>query len=206
LHQWLEKGGNTMQRAIIGAAILLTTASSPAFSQVMSGEFGEMENEAVLAGFLGSSFGGEFDDQTITYGGSLSWLWSRMLGAEVLAGFAPNLSLVENLDDTQINNYMVNVIMAAPLGVDGRWQPFVSGGLGALTLSTGQDVQQALNVEADEADLGANLGLGLLAFAESWGVRGDIRYFSQVGDPDADALFIDDVNFWRSNIGIAYRW
>jgi len=155
---------------------------------------------------VGSSFGGEFDDETITWGGSFSWLWSRVLGAEVLVGAAPNLSVVENLDDTQVNNYMMNVILAAPLGEEGRWQPFVSGGLGVLTLSTGQDIQQALDVEADEADLGGNLGVGLLAFSQSWGIRGDVRYFTQMGEADSNALFLDDVNFWRSNVGIAYRW
>jgi hypothetical protein len=158
---------------------------------------------------VGSAFGGELDDQSVSFGGSLSWLWSSIVGAEVMAGFAPQFSLTDaDLDDTQINNYMVNAIAAVPIGEERQWQPFLSGGVGALTLHGGSDVEADLGIEEiDETELGGNLGFGLMAFADRWGFRGDVRYFSQLGDPETtDTAFLNDVDFWRTNVGLSYRW
>jgi hypothetical protein len=135
------------------------------------------------------------------------WLWRSAVGAEFIAGFSPNFSLASDVDDTMINSYMFNAIAAAPLGLDQRWQPFVSGGVGALTLRTGDDTEAALGIgEVDETDLGGNVGFGIMAFGDQWGFRGEGRYFTQLGDPDTDSVFLNDLNFWRANAGVAYRW
>jgi hypothetical protein len=192
----------------LAAFVLLLINASGASAQIAAAEYGNVKNETVLSGHIGSSFGGQLDDESLNFGGSLSWLWNSTVGAEVLAGFAPDFSVGDQgLDDTQINNYMVNLIAAVPLGSNAQWQPFVSGGLGALTLSTGNDIQDVLGIgDVDESELGGNIGFGLMGFAGNWGVRGDVRYYSEMGDPGADTLFLDDVDFWRTNIGLGYRW
>ena len=191
-------------------AVLSLAWTIPAQAQTTSDDAWEFGNETVLSGFVGSSFGGDFDDETVNVGGTLSWLWNSVVGAEMMAGFAPNFSLTaDGLDDTQINNYMVNAIAAVPIGDRAGFQPFVSGGIGALTLRTGDDVEAALGIgDVDETELGGNIGFGVMGFADRWGFRGDLRYFSQLGDPDADAAttFLDDLNFWRTNVGLSYRW
>jgi hypothetical protein len=40
-------------------------------------------------------------------------------------------------DDSQVNNYMFNLVGAVPLGDNGAWQPYVSGGVGAMTFRSG---------------------------------------------------------------------
>jgi hypothetical protein len=167
------------------------------------------KDEIVLAGFVGSSFGSDPDQESVTFGGSLSWLYGSLLGAEFLAGFAPNFSLAGGLDDTRVNNYMFNAIVAVPVSENWRWRPFISGGMGALTLHTGNEIEQELGIGGvDETQPGANIGVGLMAFSDRWGFRGDVRHFSEIGsgDPDAETSFLDDVTFWRANAGVAYRW
>jgi hypothetical protein len=161
---------NIRMAVLIAVAIPLTCAWS-ASAQVTTGGLANMDNETILAGFVGSSFGGQLDDESVDAGGSLSWLWSSVVGAEFLAGFAPSFSLAEGVDDTQINNYMLNAMAAAPLGETGRWQPFVSGGIGALTLRTGDEIEQELGIgDVDETELGGNVGFGVMGFADRLGV------------------------------------
>jgi hypothetical protein len=53
----------------------------------------------------------------------------------------------------------------------------------------------------DETEFGANLGFGVMTFAGQWGLRGDIRYFREIGGdvsaaaPGSSAL--EDFDFWR---------
>jgi hypothetical protein len=195
------------KRAVAAVGILAISAiASNASAQATS--YSDLGNETVLTGHVGSAFGGELDEESVAFGGTFSWLWRSTVGAEVMAGFAPNFSVAgRGLDDTQINNYMVNAIAAIPLGVDAQWQPFVSGGIGALTLNTGDELESVLGIgDIDETELGGNVGFGLMGFADNWGFRGDVRYFSQMGDPDTETLFLDDLDFWRANVGLGYRW
>lgn len=112
---------------------------------------------------------------------------------------------------------MVNAIGAVPLGGEGRFQPDVSGGLGALTLRA--DVLDAIGAEIDPDDsrFGVNISFGVLGFANNnVGIRGDVRYFAgfreELGDdiesPEelVGSQVLSDLNFWRAKIGVAFRW
>jgi hypothetical protein len=198
---------------IVGVAavtlLVLCLSATHASAQVLTDEIGALENEIVASGSLGTSFASESDDESVSLSGSVSWLWSSVVGGEFLAGFAPNFSRSGGLDDLNVNNYMFNAIAAAPIGEDRRWQPFISGGVGALTLDTGEDIEAELDIDnVSETDLGGNIGFGVMRFADRWGFRADVRYFSQMGDPDPDAVsaFLDDLSFWRGSVGVAYRW
>ena len=196
-------------RTFVSMTMISLLCASTASGQVLTNDIDDLENQTVVAGLLGSSFGSDADDESVAVGGSLSWLWSSVVGAEFLAGFSPNFTLAGGLNDLQVNNYMFNGIAAFPTGPDRRWQPFISGGIGALTLSTGSEIEEELGIESvDETELGGNIGIGVMRFADRWGFRGDVRYFSQLGDPAPipETAFLDDVSFWRANIGIAYRW
>ena len=107
-----------------------------------------------------------------------------------------------------------------------NWQPFVSGGLGAITLRSddltgniGNDFNQ--NFASDDTQLGGNIGFGIMGFAQNVGVRADVRYFHAFGDNalenalNINSSTFDDsspisilpgLNFWRANIGLAFRW
>jgi len=165
----------------------------------------------------------------MNFGGSLGYLWNSWIGAEFLAGFAPDFRFENNAlfgaERPQVNSYMVNIIGAAPVGVEGHFQPFVSAGIGAMTLGSdqfntlgtdefGNQVQNTL--QPDDARFGGNLGAGFMAFGGNWGFRGDVRYFrafddasiASTGNAAQDALnhVLPGLDFWRANIGLALRW
>jgi hypothetical protein len=178
---------------------------------------------------VGSDFGEEADGQSVDFGGALGYT-SGWFGAEFLAGFTPNFQLRNNIfvGEPQVNSYMFNLMAGVPMGSEKSWQPFVSGGLGALTLRSdtlNDDVGDAF--DADDSQLGANIGFGVMGFADNVGIRADVRYFRGFSDDAVeDALnldpgTIDDDNngpsqsasgilsgldFWRANIGLAFRW
>jgi hypothetical protein len=44
---------------------------------------------------------------------------------------------------------------------------------------------------------------------EHFGLRGDIRWFKTIDDPDFVApvqLDSDDISFWRGTAGLTFRW
>jgi len=195
-------------------------------------------NDSWLAtGFVGSSFsaGGDLAIQTntsdggVTFGGQIARTWGYV-GAEFIADFAPTFKTTSLLlsDDPTVNSYMLNVIAKAPLGAEGRFQPYVSGGLGAISMRTstftlaGTTVVPGntvtLNTVNDtQSKFGSDIGGGFFAFANRWGIRGDIRYYrtstfdqakltnGTVASDFTQAL-LSGLTFWRANLGIAYRW
>jgi len=73
---------------------------------------------------------------------------------------------------------------------------------------------------------GGNLGFGVMGFANWVGFRFDVRYFSGIGNGNNNSnsitntttsttttstsgvlnSFLDNVSFWRSTIGVSFRW
>lgn len=189
--------------------------------------FGSPANHWFASGFVGSNFGASATKSSADFGGSLGYMWSDSVGAEFLAGFTPNFQLQNGLllgDRPQVNSYMINAIAGVPIGSDHQFQPFVSGGIGAITLrtdvlnnTTGNDVSNTFRPDATR--LGGNIGGGFMTYAGNWGIRGDVRYFRAFSSNNlsttsgttpaasavADAL-LPGLDFWRANIGVAVRW
>jgi opacity protein-like surface antigen len=175
-------------------------------------------NEWILSGHVGTAFGDEVEEADASFGGTITYLRNGMFGAEFLAGFNPNMDLVlAPTDDSAVNNYMVNAIAALPLGEAGRWQPFVSAGLGAMTIHSTLEGQGDLGddlFDVDDTQAGGNVGVGLMGFGDQWGFRSEVRYFNGFDDDDDDnpsdlldpADFLGNIDFWRANVGLAYRW
>lgn len=173
------------------------------------------EHEWIGSGHLGSSFGASAEDAGFGAGASLTYLRNGMLGAEFLAGFSPDLELtLAPTDDSAVGNFMVNGVAALPLGIDGRWQPFLSAGIGAMTISSELEAGSNDLFEVDDTQLGGNVGFGVMGFADQWGIRTDLRYFNGFGGDDDDGPvdlidandFLSDVDYWRASVGVAYRW
>jgi hypothetical protein len=181
----------------------------------------------MASGFIGSNFGADTNGTAVDFGGSLGYLWNGWVGGEFVAGFTPNFE-VQNValfagEKPQVNSYMFNAVGAASLGSDGEWQPFISGGIGAVTLrsnalnnGTGNTVS---NVFApDDTRPGGNIGGGIMAFAGAWGLRADVRYFRAFNTDQAlvssgsttaaiaGSSVLPGLDFWRANIGLAVRW
>jgi hypothetical protein len=78
----------------------------------------------------------------------------------------------------------VNLVIA-PRGSDRSFVPYVTGGLGGLTVFEEPEV----GFTEDESFLTGNVGGGAKWFFGRWGVRGDYRLFAIHGEQDAPAFF-----------------
>lgn len=187
--------------------------AAPAQAQTPVSEGDLIENQFVVTGFVGPTHDGDVDSTNVGFGAAFDYLRNGRFGFEVLAGFSPNLDLqAAATDDSQVNNYMFNVIGAVPLGDNGAWQPYVSGGVGAMTFRSGltSDAADLFN-EPDDARFAYNVGFGLMGFADNIGFRADVRYFTARADDNPssiDNVFLpfEDINFWRTTAGVAFRW
>ncbi|HEV3141667.1 MAG TPA: hypothetical protein VGY57_14180 [Vicinamibacterales bacterium] len=196
----------------------------------------------LASGFVGSNFGNNAQPASTAFGGALGYLFHDRWGAELDAGITPDFALQNNAFGAgvtpRINSYMANGIWSTTLGAGsgGReWQPFVSGGVGALSLRSGLVANSATNsFNPDDSRFGANIGGGVMAFSGSWGFKADVRYFRAAGsynatpatytptlatmpstlaptltDTSANALAnaaLSGLHFWRANVGVAIRW
>jgi hypothetical protein len=190
----------------------------------------------VASAFIGSSFSTSSNtlEQTLnsnnnvpaglTYGGQVGYLWHGIVGGEFIFDRAPDVGFDSIFLATQphVNSYMGNVIGAYPMGADGRYQPYVSGGFGSIGIHTElfalpDGVGNRVQVESNENRWGANLGGGAYAYVNRFGVRGDVRWFKASGSSNdifdantpADVMaraLLSDLSFWRGTVGLAFRW
>lgn len=175
----------------------------------------------ISSGFIGSNFGASAEDPSLDFGGQVAYLWNGIVGGEVIGDFAPSFEINNALlaDTPNVNSYMLNVIGAVPFGIEGRFQPYVSGGLGAIQLRS--DVLNTAGVptsgfeSANEAKLGGNIGFGAMVFAQNVGVRTDVRYYrANASDADSSGTMAEQftqnllsgLDYWRANVGVAVRW
>jgi hypothetical protein len=201
-----------------------TTVETTQTTTTTSDEGPGIESHWLASGFVGSNFGRDSEDASVDFGGTIGYLWRGVLGGEFQANFSPDFqlegfrrALLLN-DEPWINSYMFNAIAAVPIG-DGGWQPFVSGGVGALTLQSdvlsGQE--ETLAIEPDDSRFGGNIGAGIMGMIGNAGVRGEVRFFRGFEeDFDADPVesqneaiatqVLSNLQFWRANIGVAFRW
>jgi hypothetical protein len=200
----------------------------------------------IVTGFIGSSFSSGALNQTplanrlldtntvdggLAGGAQLARFWGSYVGAEILADFGVSQTTSRFLStDPNLNSYMLNAIVKAPFGGVGRFEPYISGGLGAISMRsstftlvgdttiTGNLIPTLSTVNTTQTKFGTDIGAGFFAFANKWGIRGDVRHY-RASTFDQDKLqngptFADDytqsllsgLTFWRANLGIAYRW
>ena len=183
-----------------------------------------LPNEFIIGGFVGGTFARSTLDTSVDFGGHLDYLHNGAFGFEFLAGFSPKYKLDKLAGlKSDLNNYMFNVIAAVPVGEFHAVRPFVSAGVGALTLSqsTTLSTNPVVNATAalfqpSETHFGGDIGGGVMAFTGAFGVRADIRYFSSIGHKNASSpagaapgtllSVLDDTSFWRANVGFAFRF
>jgi len=173
-------------------------------------------NQFIVSGAIGGSFGGDTSNGSFGFDGALDYLHQGRYGLEFLGAFTPNLEVgnVITANDNQVNSYMFNVVGAGPTGTNGNWLPYVSAGIGVITLRNdiNSNVTTALPLLNDN-QFGANVGVGLMGFREQFGFRADVRYFSGVGNGGdinngAGTLngLVNEMTFWRSTVGVSFRW
>jgi hypothetical protein len=208
----------------------------------------EREYPWMATGFLGSQFGtgntaGGLDaanlpvaantaDGGLTYGFQIGYL-RRYIGGEFIGDFAPNfrMSSLAIAKDPTLNSWMFNLIGGVPIGAGDRFEPFISGGIGGVTLRSQTFDDTAIPVITVQGTLATaqntintsrtafawNLGGGFFGYANRWGIRGDIRYYSaqkfSTNDlnngtvpSDFTQALLSGLNYWRANLGLSFRW
>lgn len=202
----------------------------------------------VVSGYLGAAFGAsrsssvdltiveDLDNNNSTgvnFGGQIAYLGRGVIGGEFLFDFSPGLGTLDNALFTQspdVNSYMFNVIAVAPFGRAKLVDPYISGGIGVVTLNATiftvnpfivnpllTDLETA---NVDGSRFGWNIGGGIMAFSErNWGFRADLRYLRTTSN-DVDIFDINDIgdgsifsdvalsglSMWKGNFGLSYRW
>ena len=148
------------------------------------------ENQWIASGFAGGNFANNAEPSSTAFGGSVGYLWNGKWGGEFDAGFTPDFNLQSNFFGLgikpMVNTYMFNAIAAMPFGLDRKWQPFIAGGVGAISLRSGlntSDVGSAIDstFNPDATRFGGDIGGGLMGFMGNWGVKADLQYFRTAG-------------------------
>jgi hypothetical protein len=209
--------------AFMIAAALTAAMSGTAIAQTTAVTVDETRNTSVLSGFIGSNFGTSTDnldfdgEASLAFGVQTAYLWRGIVGGEFIADFAPNTGDLFFANEPDVNSYMFNAIGAVPLGATGRYQPYLSGGLGAIQMRADLFDLIGNRFSSSEARFGGNIGAGVMVFGEHVGIRADIRYYRastrdnlvDFGDDVEDALVLTGLSglrFWRGNVGVAVRW
>ena len=150
----------------------------------------------VLTGHIGTATGHDGAGTTLSLGGSVAVVEQTGWGAEFDAGFASDDG--GRTGGLNVQTYVMNVIAVWPKG---HFRPFGTLGGGALRARTCTD---ACAGTIDWSDWVFSAGGGVQYVRnEIFGLRGDVRYFSNVGNP---ARAPDGVRFWRASIGATLIW
>jgi len=150
----------------------------------------------------------------LTYGASIGWMGAGILGWEAEFAYTPEFFEPEDnnpdlIDSSNVTTFMVNAILGVPVGgtTGGGFRPYFSGGIGLMQTH----VTEAISLlKVDNSEFGVNLGGGAMIFvSDHFGLRGDLRYFRRLSDPDEDNEFdiaFGDLDYWRASASLTFRW
>jgi opacity protein-like surface antigen len=214
-----------MKKILIVAALALTLAPSTARA------------DWLFTPYVGGVFGG-LASGNVSWGGSLAWMGDGVFGAEADLGFNLNNNIFDTDDanllgidrdflEANVTTLMGNVIVGYPFGgTNGNFAPYVVGGIGLLRIKADVNDELFDDVDSSNNEFGMDLGGGVMGFVnDSWGFRGDVRWFYSFDRPELDFDLLDvgitnrvdvptvdliDINldrhFWRATGGVTFRW
>ena len=212
--------------ALAGTASAQTTSPAPSIATTQATNVGTTVSHWLASGFVGGGFGTKGDSSNIdtnangsvAYGGQVGYLWHGIVGPEFLVEWAPNFNGFDTVlisGDTSTSSYMLNAIGAIPLGANGAYVPFVSGGFGRIRASADVVGIRGNTASASNSGWGSDIGGGLMAFANNrFGVRGDLRWYhgntdnNLSGDAGQELLqeLFSGLSYWRATGGLSFRW
>lgn len=170
--------------------------------------------DVVLTPYVGTLFGGDMGDNTATFGANAAFMGGGIFGAEIGFNYAPEFvkASVANEDIAQMS-LMGNLIVGIPIGnasQGGQFRPYVTGGAGLFRVSS---AESQFFDDVSSNDFAVNFGGGVMAFfSEHVGIRTDLRYFRTLSDSDPESGVDDinfdlgDLNFWKWDVGAAFRF
>jgi opacity protein-like surface antigen len=163
--------------------------------------------ETILTPYAGITFSGDTVESRAVYGGSLAFTAPTGLGFEVDFGYSPDFfgSDRDIIPENNLTTLMGNLMFSGRISDNSR----IYGSAGAGLLKPRVDDADDF-FDVDRNDFGVNVGGGvILGVSERIGIRGDVRYFRNIGDPEPDDEFdLDFGNFsyWRATGGLAFTF
>jgi opacity protein-like surface antigen len=193
-----------MRLRTLAVAIPLFLASSSSSVQA----------QAVIAPFVGVTFGGDTEESRFVYGAGFAF--GGPVGFDIDFGYAPNFFGDEDdfLDfdgELNITTLMFNIRFGGtPIGAG--VSPYISGGGGLMRASVTSPGDLFDSVTRN--DFALNVGGGLQGFfSDHVGIKGDIRYFRNLEDETGDGFLLDprdfelgDFTFWRASAALSFRF
>jgi hypothetical protein len=156
-----------------------------------------------------ADLGGSLSGQSMAFGGSFGYFGPAGFGLEADFGYSPNFfegdSFLDSVVDSHVTTLMANAVIGGPRRGSSSLRPYASGGFGLIN----SRIRDAFNiVGVDENSLGLNVGGGIMGFfSDQVGLRADVRYFRSVRDDQrALGLVTDDLGFWRTSLGVSFRF
>jgi hypothetical protein len=186
-----------LRLVLILSATVATLAAAPT-----------VHSDTMLSAHAGAALGGDLDSSPATYGGALTFIGDGAFGFEIEGAYTPDFFAGEDqgivFDEDNVTSLMANIL----LGTGGeRGKVFLTVGAGILK-TRARDLDEFFDV--DNTDFAASAGIGGIGFfADNLGVRGDVRYYRNLGDPEPDNEFdIDfgEFSFWRATGGLVLRF
>jgi opacity protein-like surface antigen len=163
--------------------------------------------ETILTPYAGAVFSGDTPKSHVVYGGSLAFTPHTGLGFEIDFALAPDFfdSDAFAVPDSNLTTLMGNLMFSGAVG--GKSRIYGSAG-GGLMKSSVDDADDFFDVSRN--DFGVNAGGGIIiGLSDKVGIRGDIRYFRNIGDDEPDNEFDIDFgsfSYWRGTGGIAFTF
>jgi outer membrane protein with beta-barrel domain len=163
--------------------------------------------DTMISGHAGKVFGGDLNDSRTTYGGALTFMGDGAFGFEIEGAYTPDFFGDPDLflRSNNVSTLMGNILLGSRVGQNGRVYASVGGG---LLKSSAKSVDEFFDVSRN--DFGVTGGFGAMGFfTDNLGVRGDVRYFRNIGDPEPDNEFDIDFgnfSFWRGTAGIVLKF
>ena len=163
--------------------------------------------DTMISGHAGKAFGGDLNDSRTTYGGALTFMGDGAFGFEIEGAYTPDFfgDADDFLGENNVTTLMGNILLGTRFGQTGRAYASVGGG---LLKSRVEDIDQFFQVDSNAWGATAGVG-GMGFFTRNLGVRGDVRYFRNLGDPEPDNEFdIDfgDFSYWRGTAGLVLKF
>jgi hypothetical protein len=207
-------------QALLIVLVLMGGATAASAQDIGAGP-GTLEIGFIPGGgtfYVGGDGNTEVDFNTYDLGASLSWYLTRLFGVEGEAAFGLGIAqdvtaknkFYEHIHVPHTFNLSGNA-MVYPAGADRLFPPYVTAGVGMLTLRTRGAATTTLGLTDTERFVATNFGGGVKLLRGgtglgTWGIRFDYRVFLIGSDEDADPFFANQENRTGHRIYLGFNW
>ena len=192
---------------LAGCAALPSSASADLyFSPFIALKFGG-ETTLIDADEVAGSYEGADQAKKVTWGGSVMWLGSGVLGFEGDVALIPGYFQGDkgSVQSSRVATVLGNVVLAAPLRLTREsLRPYASAGWGLMRATA--DPTKGLGYSRNLTAF--NIGGGVIGMlSRRTGVRWDVRYLRGIGSAEGGGTLTGGakLTYWRASMGVVIR-